>query len=240
MTKVLAHRGFSGKYPENTMIAFEKAIEFGCDGMEIDVQLTSDGVPVIIHDELVDRTTDGKGYVASYTYENLKKLNAAVLFESEGLKTAVPSLEEFFNLIKNTNDILNIELKNSILPYNGMEQKVIDLIRKYNIQDRCVLSSFNHESVIRCRKLAPEIDASFITSCILYDVSSYLHNADVQGLQCKYHSLTKEYVKDLQDKGIVLFPWTPNSPEDIRFLCDIGVDYIITNDLHNYKKSLEL
>ncbi len=76
--KVYAHRGYSGRYPENTMLAFQKAAATGCDGIELDVQLTKDNVVVVIHDEKIDRTTDGTGFVKDYTYEELKKFNAAI------------------------------------------------------------------------------------------------------------------------------------------------------------------
>lgn len=236
MSKVLAHRGFSGKYPENTMLAFEKALEIGCDGIEFDVQLTNDGVPVLIHDETIDRTTNGTGQVVSYAYNDLKKFNAASTYAKDGIVTYIPKLEELFDLIKNTDHLLNIELKNSILPYDGMEQKVIDLIRQYGLEEQCVLASFNHESVVKCREMAPEIKGSLITSSVLYDPVEYLKRAGITGLQCEFNSLTGESVKLLQDNGIALYPWTPNSIEEIQNLYDYGVDYIITNNVDKFQE----
>ena len=96
MTKNFAHRGFSGKYPENTMLAFQKAIEVGADGIELDVQLTKDGELVIIHDETIDRTTDGKGYVIDYTYEELSKFDASYIYRGKVEFNKIPTLKEYF------------------------------------------------------------------------------------------------------------------------------------------------
>ena len=98
MVKNFAHRGFSGKYPENTMLAFEKAVEAGAEGIELDVQLTKDGEIVIIHDETIDRTTDGKGFVADYTYEELKKFDASYIYTGKMGFNKIPALESTLNL----------------------------------------------------------------------------------------------------------------------------------------------
>ena len=124
MTKNFAHRGFSGKYPENTLLAFEKAIEAQADGIELDVQLTKDGEIVIIHDETIDRTTNGKGLVADYIYEELEKFDASYIYTGQFGFNKIPTLREYFNLIKDTNIVTNIELKTGINEYQGIEEKV--------------------------------------------------------------------------------------------------------------------
>ena len=125
MTKNFAHRGFSGKYPENTLLAFSKAIEEGVDGIENDVHLTKDGVLVVMHDELVDRTTNGKGYIKDKTYEELAQLDASYIFKEYGPQK-VPTLREYLELVKDTDIITNIELKTGVFEYTGIEQKVYD------------------------------------------------------------------------------------------------------------------
>ena len=114
MSKIFAHRGFSGKYPENTMIAFEKAVEIGVDGIELDVHLTKDNELVIIHDEDVKRTTNGEGLVKDMTLEELKKLDASATFVGQYGVNPIPTLREYFELVKDTNIITNIELKTSV------------------------------------------------------------------------------------------------------------------------------
>lgn len=238
MTKLLAHRGFSGKYPENTMLAFEKAIEAGCDGLEFDVQLTSDGVPVIIHDLAVDRTTDGSGPVASFSYDAIRKLNAGYTCRNNGTPVRIPNLEELLGRVKNTEHTLNIELKNSLHYYAGLEETVISMIRRYKLEKRCVLSSFNHVSIVKCREIAPEIAGSMITSSILFEVVAYLKKAGAAGLQCRFNPLTGSDITHLRKNGIVSYLWTPNTFEDILSTCEIGADYIITDHADLYHKAI--
>lgn len=123
-----AHRGASGYCPENTMASFRKAVELGCDGVETDVQMTSDGVMVLIHDEMVDRTTDGKGLVKSFSYKALRSLNA-------GDNEAIPTAEELLIFAKENNIRINFELKTGIVIYPGIEEKLIDMVYRYDMQN---------------------------------------------------------------------------------------------------------
>lgn len=119
-----AHRGASGYFPENTMLAFEKAVSLGATGIETDIHMTKDGVLVLIHDERVDRTTNGTGFVKDYTYKELLKLDAGSYFskEFEGLK--VPTLEELFQFASHNELKLDLELKNNIVQYENIEKKL--------------------------------------------------------------------------------------------------------------------
>ena len=152
MTKNFAHRGFSGKYSENTMLAFQKAIEVGADGIELDVQLTKDGELVIIHDETIDRTTDGKGYVVDYTYEELSKFDASYIYRGKFGFNKIPTLKEYFELVKDLDFITNIELKTGINEYLGIEEKVYQIIKEYKLEKKVIISSFNHFSILRMKK----------------------------------------------------------------------------------------
>ena len=149
MAKNFAHRGFSGKYPENTMLAFKKAIESGVDGIELDVQLTKDGEVVIIHDETIDRTTDGKGLVSSYTYEELSKFDASFIYRNQIEFNKIPTLREYFELIKNKKIITNIELKTGVFEYAGIEEKVWNLIQEYEMEEKVIISSLILERKIK-------------------------------------------------------------------------------------------
>ena len=115
--KVVAHRGYSGRYPENTMLAFQKAVEAGCDEIELDVQLTKDDVVVVLHDERIDRTTDGAGYVRDYTYEELKQFSAAKCWDGKYDRMAIPTFEEYCIWVKDEPVTTNIEFKTSIYYY---------------------------------------------------------------------------------------------------------------------------
>ncbi len=123
-TKILAHRGASAYAPENTMAAFKKAIEMNADGIELDVHLSKDGYIVIIHDERVDRTTDGKGEVKDFSLDELKKLDAGSWFSDEYKGEKIPTLEELLSLIKNTEIYLNIEIKAGYRVYPDIEEKL--------------------------------------------------------------------------------------------------------------------
>ena len=124
--KVFAHRGFSGKYPENTMLAFKKAAEVGCYGIELDVQLTKDDEIVIMHDETIDRTTSGTGYIRDYMYRELCLVDCYGKFEGEYEFQRIPTLREYLTWVKDTGLVTNIELKNSVYYYEHLEEKVMD------------------------------------------------------------------------------------------------------------------
>src|SRR3712207_1905347 len=144
MIKNFAHRGFSGKYPENTLLAFEKAIELGVDGIELDVHLSKDNEMVIIHDENVSRTTNGEGYIKDLTYEEISKLDASYIYTGQYGFNKIPTLREYFELVKDKDVITNIELKTNIFEYPGIEQKVWELIQEYHLESKVIISSFNH------------------------------------------------------------------------------------------------
>lgn len=153
----MAHRGYSGKYPENTMLAFEEAAKTGADGIELDVQLTKDGQVVVIHDERIDRTTDGTGFVKDYTYEELKKFNASKVTGDRYEFQHIPTFEEYCAWVKDKNLVTNVELKTSIIYYPEIEEKTLEIIRRYGLEDRIIFSSFNHLSILKMKELAPEI-----------------------------------------------------------------------------------
>ena len=227
--KNFAHRGFSGKYPENTILAFQKALEEGVDGIELDVQLTKDGELVIIHDESVDRTTDGKGLVVSYTLEELKKLDASYIYRGKMGFNPIPTLGEYFELVKDSPIVTNIELKTGINEYPGIEEKVYAMIQEYHLEDRIIISSFNHYSVMRMKAMAPELVYGFLSDTWIYDAGKYTRS---HGVACYHPSvvqLKKEFVDEAKAQGIVINTWTVNTEEQVRDLYAKGVDTVIGN-----------
>ena len=136
MIKNYAHRGFCSRYPENTMLAFEKALAEGVDGIENDVQLTKDGEIIILHDESIDRTTDGKGWVKDLTLAQVKELNANEKFGDAFPVQRIPTLREYLELVKNEPVLTNIEMKTGVFQYLEMEQLLVDLLREYKVEDR--------------------------------------------------------------------------------------------------------
>ena len=175
--RVFGHRGFSGEYPENTMLAFQKAVEAGCDGIELDVQLTRDLVPVIMHDEKVDRTTDGSGYVYDLTFDEIRRLDCSYpdKFGGKFGQLEVTSLREYLEwMAEEENLITNIELKNSVYYYGGMERMVMDMICEYGLEDRIILSSFNNASIVLCRQNDDTIAGGFLVErCVENELYIY-------------------------------------------------------------------
>lgn len=153
---IWAHRGCSQRYPENTLLAFENAARLnGLTGIELDIQLTRDGELVVIHDERVDRTTEGIGYVRDYTLSGLKRLH---IYAGNKQSQSVPTIEEVFDMLERRLKAgmkLNIELKNSIYPYCGMEERILDIVQRRGLQDNITYSSFYALSLKKLRLLEP-------------------------------------------------------------------------------------
>lgn len=232
MKKVLniAHRGFSGIYPENTMLAFQKAVEVQCDGIETDVQLTKDGVAIICHDEKLDRTTDGSGFIKNYTYLELSKLDAGMKKDHKFSRCRIPTLDEFLDYIKDKNMLINLELKNSIIQYGNIEEVVIDKVYKYGVQANCIISSFNHYSMVRCKQLDSSIKTGLLYDEILYHPEKYIEYVGADALHPNFQAVySKEIVGNIKSKNIDINVYTVNKEEDMMNMINLGVDGIITN-----------
>ena len=231
MVKNFGHRGFSGKYPENTKLAFQKAIETpGCDGIEMDVHLTKDGELVIIHDELLDRTcVNMKGYVKDYTLDELKKADLSFRFAGQVEPQRIMTLREYLELLEPTRLITNIELKTGIFVYEGIEKKVLDLVREFDMVDRIIISSFNHYSVMRAKAICPEIKCGLLTESWILSPGKYVKDAGVECYHPIFYNNTKEIVDEIKKEGIEINTWTVNNETDIRAMISVGVDTIIGN-----------
>lgn len=229
MSKIFAHRGFSGKYPENTMLAFEKAVEIGVDGIELDVHLTKDNEIVIIHDEDIKRTCDGEGLVKDMTLEELRKFDASATFRGVYGFCGIPTLREYFELVKDTPVITNIELKTGVYEYPTIEKRVIDMVREFGLSDKIIFSSFNHFTVKRCEEIAPEIKRGFLTGDWIYDFGKYTAERNVQCCHPWHVSLSEEVIREMHEAGCEINTWTVNEYADIEKLSNWGVDSLIGN-----------
>lgn len=229
MVKNIAHRGFKGRYPENTMISFEKAVEVGADGIEFDVQLTKDNQVVIIHDETLERTTDGVGYVKDYNLEELKKFNASNCYKEEFGFNAIPTLEEYFEYIQNKDIITNVELKNTMITYKGMEEKVCELISRYNIENKVIVSSFNHHSIMKVKEINKNIECGLLVESWIINPGKYVKNLGIENFHPTVYSLTEEEVSKIQSYGIKVNAWIGPVEIDYKSVIDTGVDSIISD-----------
>lgn len=163
--KIWAHRGCSQIYPENTLLAFEKAAAIrGLEGIELDIQLTRDGELVVIHDERVDRTTEGIGFVRDYTLSEIKRLH---IYADMNPAQKIPTMRETLDLLESAMRKglrLNIELKNSVYPYEGMEEKIVKLIESYGLEKQIVYSSFSALSLEKLRNIDPHTEIGILDS----------------------------------------------------------------------------
>lgn len=229
MIKNFAHRGFSGKYPENTLLAFEKAIELGVDGIELDVHLSKDNEMVIIHDENVSRTTNGEGFIKDLTYEEISKLDASYIYTGQYGFNKIPTLREYFELVKDKDVITNIELKTNIFEYPGIEQKVWELIQEYHLESKVIISSFNHFSVMRMRKIAPTLEYGLLSETWLIDAGNYVNNLGIKYYHPIFRNLTDEVVKEIHQYGIKINTYTVNTEEDIKDMISKDINIVISN-----------
>ncbi len=239
--KVYAHRGYSGKYPENTMLAFRKAVEeAGTDGVEMDVQLSRDGEVVIIHDETLDRTTNGSGHVGDYTLAELKKLDATKTFAGQFDKQEIPTFEEFCDWLKGAGILANVELKNSVVYYPELEKKCIDIIRKYGVEKQIIFSSFNHSALFQVKKLAPEFPVgALVENAGLAYAGFYGKQNGFQYYHPDFCLLSAEAVRECKENGVGINVWTVNDLKSFEKLVEWDVDGVITNFprvLHDWLK----
>lgn len=231
MVQIFAHRGFSGYYPENTMLAFKKvAEETVADGIELDIQLTKDGEIVIMHDEMLDRTTNGSGWLKDHTLEELKMLSLGVNVKGFFPRQTIPTLREYFTWLKTTKLITNIELKTSYFEYEGIEEKLIAMVKEFGLEDQIWYSSFNHYTVARIKKLMPEAKCGLLTDTWLMNIGEYAASQGAASVNARTYFCAKEGVAaDLHAHNIALQAWTPNDAEMMQELVDAGVDVLITN-----------
>lgn len=226
----IAHRGFAGIYPENTMRAFIGAVKAGCDGIETDVHMTKDGVLVICHDETIDRTTNGTGYINSYNYSDLSKFDAGIKCGQEFSEEKIPTLDDLFDFVKDKDLLINIELKNNIINYDGMEEKVIEKIYQYNLKDNVILSSFNHYSMLKVKEIDSDIKTGLLYMAGIFNVHEYAKRCKADAIHPIYLSVLDEnIVKEIHRGGIAINAWTVNEESDMKKLIDLGIDGIITN-----------
>ena len=241
---LIAHRGASAYYPENTIPAFEAAIEMGAEMIELDVQLTKDGVPVVFHDADIARCTNGRGRIKNHTLEELKKLDAGKWFARKFKGTRIPTLEEVLELSRGR-IALNIEIKTESVTdeyRHGIEEKCIELVREYDMQDHVLFSSFDYRAVRHIKRLDDQMPAALLYNAGLsqYKLPSELINIySADAFNCSQRQLTKKWLADIKANGFPVYIYTVNKVERMRELISLGVDGIFTNKPDVLKKTLE-
>jgi glycerophosphoryl diester phosphodiesterase len=227
---ILGHRGASAYAPENTLAAFNLAFEMGADGIELDVTLTRDGVPVVIHDDTVDRTTNGQGAVKDLTLEQIQQLDASFKFEQyRGEK--IPTLAQVLRAV-GKRGIVNIELKSTTYKTDGIEAATLAVIEDTGTADHVLISSFNPFALQRMRALDPRLPRGLLYA---NDLPIYLRRAWLRPLahptamHPHYSMITPAFAAWAKDQGYQINTWTVNEPADAQRLIALGVNAIITN-----------
>lgn len=223
MNKMLkiAHRGAKGYEPENTLKAFQKALDFNADGIELDVHLSADGHIIVIHDETIDKMTNGKGFVNTLSLPELKSFLVADQYE-------IPTLKEVFDLV-NKKCFINIELKNA-----DTLTKVISLIDEYVSEkkwsyDHFIVSSFDWNALKEVHDFDSKISIGVLTETNLDLALAFAETINAKAIHPYYHLLNPENTKEIQQKGFLVLPWTVNIEEDIQKIKSYQVDGIITD-----------
>ncbi len=227
-----AHRGDKLDYPENTILAFKKALDSGIKGIELDVHLTKDNEIIVLHDETTERTYMENFTIKDTQYQELANLTPRRAMFKEATDCEVAKLEDVIKLMLPYKDVLlNIELKTDVIEYVGIEQLVIDLVNKYDFKDRVILSSFNHKTLKTCKA----IDSTFYTGALHYlNSPTIVEDAVSNGFEAIHLAaemfMQENLVPKAHEHGLKVNVYTVNDPTIMRKLAAINVDGIFTDD----------
>ena len=237
---LIGHRGYPARFPENTLASFQGAMQAGCDMIELDVTLTRDRKVVVIHDDTLDRTTNGKGAVFNHTLEEIQRLNAGGWFDPRFSTERVPELGEVMKLTAGR-CMLNIEIKESAYeasyPADAVEHQVVTLVKTSGAMDRVIISSFDQRILERIAAIGTPPALALISE----------HGADQRVLGMllamkafswhpRFKALTRNQVDRLHAAGLKVFPWTINTRDEAEKILALGVDGLICNELQAMPK----
>jgi glycerophosphoryl diester phosphodiesterase len=228
---IIAHRGDSANAPENTLAAFRMAAEKGADAIEFDVKLSADGEAIVLHDQTVDRTTDGHGDVRRLSLAALRDLEAGARFEGRFPGERIPTLEEVFTAV-GARLHMNIELTNYATPGDALVEKVAALVKKHRLQERVLFSSFFPRNLRRARELLPEVPRGQLAwrGWMGWPARAFGWRGDMYALHPYLSDVTPALVSRLHSAGKRVFVWTVNAEADMNHLIRLGVDGIFTDD----------
>ncbi|MCY9545868.1 glycerophosphodiester phosphodiesterase [Lysinibacillus xylanilyticus] len=227
---IFAHRGVSAHYPENTMAAFVAASKLPITGIELDVHLTADRELVVIHDETINRTSNGSGFVKDYTLQELRAFDFGSWFSSKFDGEGIPTLGDVLELFAGTNHRINIELKTDVFPYNGIEALVIKEVAAYQMTERVIISSFNHESIQIVAQRAPYIEKAALFAEILVDFNGYTVQIPADAIHVSLPTAFRRSIQEALNEGATVRVYTVNDVEQAKQLQQLGVQAIFTDD----------
>lgn len=232
--RVIAHRGLSGLYPENTLVAFRKAMELSVDMIELDVLLSRDDEVVVIHDDTLDRTTSGRGPVAERTLSELKQLDAGSWFASEFREERLPLLADVFDLVGDRS-LLNVEIKTEAVTdrsEGGVVDRVLRLIRERGFGERVVISSFDPRALHHARELDPKIARATLYNEDMHEgktPSEILAETDSASFNLSRRRVNESIVAECHGMDKLVLVYTVNGVADMQRMISMGVDGLFTD-----------
>jgi glycerophosphoryl diester phosphodiesterase len=229
---IIGHRGYKARYPENTLLAFEKAVDAGCPAIELDVTLSIDRSIVVIHDETLNRTTNGKGDVSEFTISQLKDLDAGSWFEPSFRGVKIPELSDVFSSI-GSKALINVEIKKECyeksFPNNSIERKVLELIHSRKLENRVIISSFNSDILKRVKTIDSGVATAYIFDRIPDDLDEIVETG-IFSVHIGHGIADQSFVKEMHEKGVKVLVWTVNNKKLFDQLIKDGVDGVFTDD----------
>ena len=241
---IIAHRGASAYYPENTNPSFEAAIAMGADMVELDVQLTSDKEVVVFHDEKISRCTDGKGKISDYTLASLKRLDAGSWFDKKFKNTRIPTLSEVLDICKNRIAV-NIEIKTEAVSrmfFGGIEEKCLKIVEHSGMREHVIFSSFDPRAIMHLK----QIDNTAAVA-VLFEKKHYgsklpaevMDSVGADAFNCSASELNKKWLANIKAKNIPVNVYTVNDEKNMKKFLNMGVSGIFTNKPDVLKKVLD-
>ena len=228
MVDIIAHRGSSSYTPENTKAAFNKAVQDKVDGVELDVHLTKDKKAVVIHDERIDRTSNGKGFVKDYTFQQLKEFDFGSFFSEDYQGEKILSLAEALEIVKEL-DLINIEIKKGYGINEGIEKAIIKDIKEKELNEKVLISSFNHESLLILQELEENINTAALFFAKVHKPWQYAKMINCKYLHLYYVLVNQALVQACHKNNIKVNVFTVNEEYDIKKMLACDVDGIITD-----------
>jgi|SRR5690625_4836338 len=229
---IIAHRGASTYAPENTLAAFKRALEQEADGIELDVRLSKDQVPVICHDATINRTSNGKGYIHNLTIKQLKKYDFGSSFSRTFQHEKIPTLEEVLSFLSTRPVTLHLEIKNGPIIPKHFEEKIVKLIYDYGFENRVIYSSFDHLSLQRVQQIDPQAKIGLLFHINLIHLFDYIENTGLttHSIHPNHFYITDEMIEEAHARMIKVNGYTVNNKKLALQYKKMGVDGLITND----------
>ena len=245
--KIIAHRGANLHAPQNTLPAFQKALELGADGLETDVHITKDGQAVICHNYSIDETSNGLGNISDISLRDLKSHDFGGYFSRIFKGTPMPSLDEFLELCKNDSlEIMNIELKHPRVNNSLIVEKTLEAVKRHGLLGKLLISSFDQRLLIRAREIEPDCKTAYLypypdsaVKCFFVPPYALIRKIGCYAVHPHHFFVNKTMVDRFHSLGVKVNAWTVNSDKLIEKMYRCGIDGYITDSPDDTREYLE-